>query len=262
MGGTRSRAFTLIELLVVIAIIAILAAILFPVFAQAREKARQAACLSNMKQLGIATNMYAQDYDESLPMWHWGRRTQPQPLIWYHALKPYVKNLAVYVCGSDQRKTLDPGWGPQATWPELGKTWAAHISYGYNEPIHNGNDTGTGTPGGPINMAQLDEPAAYYLVADCASALTAGWCDNAKNGTGRRLVRVAWPMRTSWWEELPVNLKPEQLADLNRYARHMGGANLTFADGHAKYLKSERLIIAPDHMTGKSHPVCGRILGL
>ena len=129
MRRTRARAFTLIELLVVIAIIAILAAILFPVFAQAREKARQAGCLSNMKQLGLAVTMYASDYDESLPMWHWGRRDQPQPLIWYHALKPYVKNLAVYVCGSDQRKSLDPGWGPQATWPEMGqKTWTSHIS--------------------------------------------------------------------------------------------------------------------------------------
>ena len=65
----RKRAFTLIELLVVIAIIAILAAILFPVFAQARDKARQASCLSNMKQQGLAVHMYAQDYDEMVPPW-------------------------------------------------------------------------------------------------------------------------------------------------------------------------------------------------
>lgn len=67
MNSVRLRALTLIELLVVIAIIAILAAILFPVFAQAREKARQTACLSNLKQVGLAVQMYAQDYDENIP---------------------------------------------------------------------------------------------------------------------------------------------------------------------------------------------------
>ena len=67
----RNQAFTLIELLVVIAIIAILAAILFPVFAQAREKARQTSCLSNAKQIGLASQMYDQDYDEILPETGW-----------------------------------------------------------------------------------------------------------------------------------------------------------------------------------------------
>ena len=110
------RAFTLIELLVVIAIIAILAAILFPVFAQAREKARQTACLSNLKQMGNAVMMYAQDNDEILPATGWqGPCTDPAnptaagtndanffgfysfPL----AIQPYVKNYGVLVCPSD-----------------------------------------------------------------------------------------------------------------------------------------------------------------
>ena len=92
-------AFTLVELLVVIAIIAILAAILFPVFAQAREKARQITCTSNLRQTGMATLMYVQDYDERVPMsiydagGHW--------FAVGHALETYTKNMRIWVCPSD-----------------------------------------------------------------------------------------------------------------------------------------------------------------
>src|SRR5215467_15487314 len=85
MKHTR-RGFTLIELLVVIAIIAILAAILFPVFAQAREKARSISCLSNVKQIGLGTSMYVQDYDERFPV-TWGSGQDP----WLVILEPYMK---------------------------------------------------------------------------------------------------------------------------------------------------------------------------
>jgi prepilin-type N-terminal cleavage/methylation domain-containing protein len=102
MPQTRTtRAFTLIELLVVIAIIAILAAILFPVFAQARAKARQAACLSNMKQLGTAVMMYVQDYDETYPP---SQVNIPAPapanavMSWPTMIFPYVKNEGIFVC--------------------------------------------------------------------------------------------------------------------------------------------------------------------
>jgi len=91
----RKGGFTLIELLVVIAIIAILAAILFPVFARAREKARQTSCLSNLKELALAQQMYAQDYDERMVIYRY-----PNPDFWPHKLQPYVKNTQIYNCPS------------------------------------------------------------------------------------------------------------------------------------------------------------------
>src|ERR1051326_2753196 len=111
------RGFTLIELLVVIAIIAILAAILFPVFAQAREKARQSACLSNCKQIGTAVQMYAQDYDETLPGagpdWP-GNNKHPVFkagygwAMWVILLDPYITNRNVWVCPSGKNELVGP----------------------------------------------------------------------------------------------------------------------------------------------------------
>ncbi|MEI6499450.1 MAG: prepilin-type N-terminal cleavage/methylation domain-containing protein [Armatimonadota bacterium] len=97
---SRNRGFTLIELLVVIAIIAILAAILFPVFAKAREKARQASCLSNVKQMGLAVLAYAQDYDEMLPPAIAGPITGPLYTI-FDLCSPYTKNTQIQWCPSD-----------------------------------------------------------------------------------------------------------------------------------------------------------------
>lgn len=99
----KKRGFTLIELLVVIAIIAILAAILFPVFARAREKARQTSCLSNLKQLGLAVQMYTQDYDETYCMSVYG--VPPNRIFtFYDAHLPYMKNVQIFQCPSDPRR--------------------------------------------------------------------------------------------------------------------------------------------------------------
>ncbi|MBD3292214.1 MAG: prepilin-type N-terminal cleavage/methylation domain-containing protein, partial [Armatimonadia bacterium] len=98
------RGFTLIELLVVIAIIAILAAILFPVFARAREKARQTSCLSNSKQIGTALMMYVQDYDETLPGYY-NPDLPGEANQWYEVIEPYVKNEQIFICPSAQSVT-------------------------------------------------------------------------------------------------------------------------------------------------------------
>jgi prepilin-type N-terminal cleavage/methylation domain-containing protein/prepilin-type processing-associated H-X9-DG protein len=101
------KGFTLIELLVVIAIIAILAAILFPVFARAREKARQTSCLSNIKQLALAILSYAQDYDECLPMCRWHDGTTWRGF--YQEVPPYIQNAQIFRCPSDPTVTVRYG---------------------------------------------------------------------------------------------------------------------------------------------------------
>jgi len=118
---SRGKGFTLIELLVVIAIIAILAAILFPVFARAREKGRQSSCLSNVKQIALGVLMYVQDYDERLPAYRSDPRPHyPSTISWVTLVDPYIKNSHVWLCPSQGSVGIHYGWNYEfISWHKL-----------------------------------------------------------------------------------------------------------------------------------------------
>ena len=210
----RSKGFTLIELLVVIAIIAILAAILFPVFARAREKARQASCQSNLKQIMLAAKMYTSDYDERVdPMWRYGVGAPGEPvgrLWWTTLLQPYVKNQGVCECPS-----IDNTWwhrGSATSAPEAG-CFRARTGIGKNWYR---NDA-SGTDGGYWNDGTKDSAIRWpselieYADSDCVVA-----------GPHDQATIPAFLAGTSW----PAG-----------YFRHNEGMNCGFYDGHVKWLK-------------------------
>jgi len=148
------RGFTLIELLVVIAIIAILAAILFPVFARAREKARQTSCLSNLKQIGLGILMYAQDYDDMLPrsaMYTVPSAVLPEggPDYWFTAIYPYINNGQIFGCPSFGSNLIYSG-GASTTDP----MFPNGVNYTYNLRAHQ------------VALGDIQHPAAFLMAVD------------------------------------------------------------------------------------------------
>jgi prepilin-type N-terminal cleavage/methylation domain-containing protein/prepilin-type processing-associated H-X9-DG protein len=241
----RRHAFTLIELLVVIAIIAILAAILFPVFAQAREKARAATCLSNLKQIGFATRMYSADYDGALvPCYLYsvhpadGSAPKGKPILyWFHdLLNPYVKNNGVFVCPNWSttynygRDSFPPGEGAGLR--------VLRYSYGGNNwviwPPKDGQIDhigvmGLNRPGWSIvgTEADIQNPADVIIMVDAISPefWTPALHDYCNNGAGydKPQTSAGYPVRG------------------NVHFRHSGGFNALFVDGHVKVLRRSKM---------------------
>jgi len=193
------RGFTLIELLVVIAIIAILAAILFPVFAKAREKARQTSCLSNVKQLGLAWLQYAQDYDEvTLPV-NAANCTYPLLstgaiytgyMLWPTTINPYTKNLQMMNCPSNSYRWVGE-YNGASCYGYLSINWA-------------------------VALGTYTQPASTIVFYDVRSA--GGFGNQYAPGVGT-VGAVPLPYCDSGFSDI-----------------HNGGSNVLFADGHGKWL--------------------------
>ena len=195
----RRHGFTLIELLVVIAIIAILAAILFPVFARAREKAKQSSCLSNMKQIGLAVLSYAQDYDEFLvrdcgyvaPTVVFDTVPRVQ-FYWWEGLQPYMKNLQIMACPSESTRRVYSGGAPDSRYD---------IDYTINWLCQ-------GRP-----LPDVTEPASTIFVVEGTNNYCRWFCGPPDT------CQAAQPGNYAWTT-----------------GRHNGTSNYLFIDGHAKAL--------------------------
>lgn len=189
----RRHGFTLIELLVVIAIISILAAILFPVFARARENARKATCQSNLKQYALAYMMYAQDYDETVP---YSQFEQPYGKYWYQVIDPYMKNTGVQYCPSEPKQL--PGYGRCQN----------HLPY---RTIYHD----------PLTLGQINRPSEVIML--CDSYPTADW--------------------NTMYTYCPI-CSPSLTHSISN--RHSEGANVSFHDGHVKWMKWDALVSGPN----------------
>ncbi|MGD9497690.1 MAG: prepilin-type N-terminal cleavage/methylation domain-containing protein [Armatimonadota bacterium] len=221
---SRGRAgFTLIELLVVIAIIAILAAILFPVFAKAREKAKQASCLSGMKQMALAFLMYRSDYDDLHPYYRFGPgspgRFHPQYQWWPEMVEPYTKNLDIMHCPCSKRHRVAGSGTTSEFWYGFGYDYLLAPYTSADSLIH--------------QEAATQRPASKLLL--CDSTVYIVWCpilspnywhDGSTGGTSTTL-----PLSTN------PNARYQGVADW-----HNDGANIAYCDGHGKWRKIDKMV--------------------
>lgn len=238
-----NRAFTLIELLVVIAIIAILAAILFPVFAQAREKARQTICLSNVKQLGLGVMMYMQDFDETVPIGgYWVDSSPTGESRWYWDVQPYMKSQMIRQCPSSRfARNITPAnkWDSNYGLNSNLSGWAQWANVKSNAAITVPADTILFTEADTVKVSWLSAPSIpMSVITDSTKWANVGtWsCDWDVSPPDQWDYNATWAGGRGYdpayfitdWKRVPI-------------PRHSGGANVAYCDGHAKWMRIERI---------------------
>ena len=221
------RGFTLIELLVVIAIIAILAAILFPVFAKAREKARQTSCLSNLKQIMLGALMYTGDYDEKMPVSRtWCNRpdhsTNDQ---YYQQIHPYVKNWQLFACPSQpgggcvNNAIRHHGVNDKVSAGLVPANFS--LGYGYSENMMNTAESGCGHCDSTHVLNRRKLPAETPVFADAVGLINNGY-------------------RIGWANVCGAQCNVDRQVDDN--TTHNGGSNVAMLDGHAKFYAARQCV--------------------
>lgn len=293
----KQDGFTLIELLVVIAIIAILAAMLFPVFATAREKARQTSCTSNLKQLGLGILQYGQDYDENLPVAvpdAWKSNNIWTPVGWAYPVYPYVKSVNVYACPDDQTNIASIG---------NGLALCNMISYGFNDNIKGVGSTlvenKVANPYGQLSaLSAAASTVLLFEVTNASAASLGGFAGSGTDITGLAVdgtncintsnTSPCWSRYTTDarspfgnggansapWLPAGYTYQTTKMGNPVRtntgYATnpvHSTGSNFLLADGHVKFLKPEQVspgltaVNASDAQdathTGGNYTACG-----
>jgi len=258
----KTKGFTLIELLVVIAIIAILASILFPVFAQARAKARAAQCLSNQKQIGLGLMMYTQDFDETLPFATYPKgwcgstsASDARNPKWMDMIYPYIKNAGVFTCPDFPQASTSgtknrQNYLPQPTNSCTGGrgSFVAYGTYSLNGAYYAETKVRATSPAGAA-IAQIAAPSDTIFTVEMGEPgagipnATFSWINDTVNPVVKPRG-FAPPTSPSYKFSAPgLWVTGGSLAvGAGSYLYHMDGSNLLFCDGHAKWMKGDQIV--------------------